>query len=327
MPTVRTLVEDSVATLVLDDEPRKNAMTPELGDALRDAVRALVPRRDVRAVILTGAGEAFSGGGDLTMLERLRHVTKEESKATMLAFYARYLSILDLEVPTIAAVRGPAIGAGLSVALACDMCICAEDAKLASNFARLGLYPGMGTTYFLERRVGALRASELLLTGRRFSGVEAAAWGIANEAVPSADVLARAWALAAEIAHSSPRHRARAQGHARAEPCVARGRARPRSELPVDELQGSRPRRRPRLGARTTDAQVRRSRRARAADHQARLRLIARGFRALRRAPSVSGRAWLCSRRWAEARETAHRDRAPWLRRSRGSRRSSPRRS
>jgi enoyl-CoA hydratase/carnithine racemase len=204
MPTVRTLVEDSVATLVLDDEPRKNAMTPELGDALRDAVRALVPRRDVRAVILTGAGDAFSGGGDLAMLERLRHVTKEESKATMLAFYARYLSILDLEVPTIAAVRGPAIGAGLAVALACDMCICADDAKLASNFARLGLFPGMGTTYFLERRVGALRASELLLTGRRFSGVEAAAWGIANEAVPSADVLARAWALAAEIAHSSP---------------------------------------------------------------------------------------------------------------------------
>ena len=179
-------------------------MTPELGDSLADAVRALKARRDVRAVILTGAGESFSAGGDLAMLERLREVTREEAKAYMLGFYGRYLSILELEVPTIAAVRGPAIGAGLAVALACDLFVCDEDAKLASNFAKLGLYPGMGTTYFLERRVGALRAAELVLTGRRFSGRDALAWGIANDAVPSTEVIARAEALAKDVAASSP---------------------------------------------------------------------------------------------------------------------------
>lgn len=122
----------------------------------------------------------------------------------MLAFYGRYLSILELEVPTIAAVRGPAIGAGLAVALACDLLVCDEDAKLAANFAKLGLYPGMGTTFFLERRAGALRAAELVLTGRRFSGRDALAWGLANAAVPAAEVLPRALALAEDIARSSP---------------------------------------------------------------------------------------------------------------------------
>lgn len=204
MTAVRTEIHDAVAVLTLDDERRKNAMTPELGDALRDACEALRSRRDVRAVVLTGAGEAFSAGGDLGMLERLRTVSREESKAYMLGFYARYLSILDLEVPTVAAVRGPAIGAGLAVALACDLLVCDEDAKLASNFAKLGLYPGMGTTYFLERRVGALRAAELVLTGRRFSGRDALAWGMANEAVPATEVLPRALALAKNVATSSP---------------------------------------------------------------------------------------------------------------------------
>ena len=204
MIQVRTVVRDAIATLVLDDERRKNAMSPELGDALAVAVRTLKTRGDVRAVILTGAGDAFSAGGDLAMLERLRGVSPEESKAYMLGFYARYLSILDLDVPTIAAVRGPAIGAGLAVALACDLLVCDEDSKLASNFAKLGLYPGMGTTYFLERRLGTLRAAELVLTGRRFSGRDALAWGMANAAVPSAEVLPCAEALAADVAASSP---------------------------------------------------------------------------------------------------------------------------
>ncbi len=204
MIQVHLAVRDGVALVTLDDERRKNVMTPELGDALARVVADLRPRRDVRAVVLTGAGEAFSAGGDLAMLERLRQVTHAEAKATMLGFYARYLSVLELEVPTVAAVRGPAIGAGLAVALACDLLVCDEDAKLASNFAKLGLYPGMGTTYLLERRVGALRAAELVLTGRRFSGRDALAWGIANHAVPAAEVLPRALALAADIASASP---------------------------------------------------------------------------------------------------------------------------
>jgi enoyl-CoA hydratase/carnithine racemase len=122
----------------------------------------------------------------------------------MLGFYRRYLSVAELEVPTIAAVRGAAIGAGLCVAIACDLTLFDQDAKLAVNFAQLGLHPGMGSTYLLPRRVGAQRAAELLFTGRRFDGREAVAMGLGLEALPAERVLARARELAAQIAANAP---------------------------------------------------------------------------------------------------------------------------
>ncbi len=122
----------------------------------------------------------------------------------MLSFYGRYLSVLDLPVPVVAAVEGPAIGAGLCVALACDLIIVGEDSKLALNFVQLGLHPGMGATYLAPRRVGAQRAAELLFTGRRFDGREAATMGLALESVASGQVLARAQAVAAQIASGAP---------------------------------------------------------------------------------------------------------------------------
>lgn len=197
-------VVDGVATLTLNDAPRRNAMTPELGDALRARVSELRGREDVRAVVLAGAGGTFSAGGDLQMLERLRKTSFEEARAFMLDFYARYLSILDLPVPTVAAVEGAAIGAGLCVALACDVCIVSEDAKLALNFVQLGLHPGMGATWLVPMRVGAQRAAELLLTGRRFDGREAARLGLALEATTAAETRARALALARRIASNAP---------------------------------------------------------------------------------------------------------------------------
>lgn len=203
-PAVLVEVADHVATLTLNDPRRRNAMTPELGDALAAAVERVRADGDVRAVVLTGAGDAFSGGGDLKMLERLRGERFMEARAFMLDFYARYLSVTSLGVPTVAAVRGAAIGAGLCVALACDLCVVDADAKLALNFAQLGLHPGMGATYLLPRRVGAQRAAELLLTGRRFDGREAARIGVALEAVAADEVLPRARALAAQIAGNAP---------------------------------------------------------------------------------------------------------------------------
>ena len=197
-------VVDQVAPVTLNAPRRRNAMTPELGDALAAAVARLRDEPDVRAVVLTGAGDAFSGGGDLKMLERLRAARFMDARAFMLDFYARYLSVTTLTVPTVAAVRGAAIGAGLCVALACDLCVVDADAKLALNFSQLGLHPGMGATYLLPRRVGAQRAAELLLTGRRFSGVEAAQMGVALEAVEATDVLSRAQALAGQIARNAP---------------------------------------------------------------------------------------------------------------------------
>ncbi|MFO0624389.1 MAG: enoyl-CoA hydratase/isomerase family protein [Polyangiales bacterium] len=203
-PAVRVTREGAVAVLTLHDPARRNAMTPSLGDALRDAVAALRDDATVRAVVLTGAGAAFSGGGDLEMLRRLQAASFLEARDFMLAFYARYLSITELAVPTVAAVHGAAIGAGLCVALACDLCVFDQDAKLALNFTQLGLHPGMGATYLLPRRAGAQRAAELLYSGRRFDGREAVAMGLGLEAVAAEQTLARALTLAQDIARSAP---------------------------------------------------------------------------------------------------------------------------
>jgi enoyl-CoA hydratase len=201
---VELTITESIATLTLSDVARKNAMTVELGDALAARVSELSKHPQVRAVVLTGAGGAFSAGGDLKMLENLRTVPFEEARKHMLAFYGRYLSILDVKVPTIAAIEGPAIGAGLCVALACDLVLCAEDSKLAVNFVQLGLHPGMGATYFVPRRVGAERGAELLMTGRRFDGKEAKAMGLVLDAVAPGTVLSKAQELAARIATGAP---------------------------------------------------------------------------------------------------------------------------
>jgi enoyl-CoA hydratase/carnithine racemase len=193
-----------VATLTLDEPGRKNAMTPELGDALQQRVGELKARPDVRAVVLCGAGGAFSGGGDLAMLERLRTVPADEARRFMLSFYARYLSVLELEVPTVAAVEGAAIGSGLCLALACDFTLVQRDAKLALNFVQLGLHPGMGATCLVPRRAGAQRAARLLLTGERFDGAAAVAWGLALEAFPAGEVLPAAASLAKTLAQQAP---------------------------------------------------------------------------------------------------------------------------
>jgi len=204
MPDVHLKRDGAVVTLVLDDARRKNAMSPELGDALAARAKEIFVDQEVRAVVLTGAGDAFSAGGDLAMLERLRKASFAEARAFMYGFYTRYLSITELDVPVIAAIKGPAIGAGLCVALAADIVIVDEESKLALNFSMLGLHPGMGATYLVPRRVGPQRAAELLLTGRRFSGKDAAAWGMALEALSGERVLTRAQEIAGNIADAAP---------------------------------------------------------------------------------------------------------------------------
>lgn len=203
-PSVSLERDGFVAIFSLNDPARRNAMTPELGDALAARVAEIVADESVRAVVLTGSGGVFSAGGDLAMLERLRTLRPRETEAFMRSFYSRYLSVTTLSVPTIAAIEGAAIGAGFCVALACDLRIVAEDAKLALNFAQLGLHPGMGATYLAPLRAGAERGLELLLTGRRFDGREAHAMGMALEAVAPGAAKNQAVTLAKRIADAAP---------------------------------------------------------------------------------------------------------------------------
>jgi enoyl-CoA hydratase len=199
--------DDGVVVLTLDDPDRRNAMTEEMGDALVAATAELADDVDLRAVVVTGAPPAFSAGGDLAMLEDLARRTRDEgfdATETMRAFYRRFLTVRDLPVPVIAAINGHAVGAGLCVALACDLRIVADDAKVGLNFAKLGLHPGMGGSWLLPRTVDQQRAAAWLYTGRLVSGAEAAAAGMALEATPAAEVLPTALELAREIAAASP---------------------------------------------------------------------------------------------------------------------------
>jgi enoyl-CoA hydratase len=203
---------NGVALVTLNDPERLNAMSEAMGGAISDAVAKLREDAGLRAVVLTGAGRAFSAGGDLDMLVRMAQAgnadrggpTRTAQRAFMARFYRMYLSLRDLPVPAIAAINGAAIGAGLCVALACDLRIVAREAKLGLNFTKLGIHPGMAATWTLPRIVGAAQAAELIYTGRIFGGEEAARIGLANRAVAREDTVPAALALAQEIAEAAP---------------------------------------------------------------------------------------------------------------------------
>jgi enoyl-CoA hydratase/carnithine racemase len=199
---VTTAVENGVATLTLNDPAKKNAMSEALADAFAAAVAALKQDAAVRVCLLRGEGGTFSSGGDLAMLEKLRAFSPTDARAFMLGYYARFLSILDLPVPTIAVVEGAAIGAGLGLALACDLTIVADDAACSLSFVKLGLHPGLGTTFFAPLRFGRAHAAELLLTGRSFDGAHLHRIGGAFASVPQRELLVRALQTAEAIAQN-----------------------------------------------------------------------------------------------------------------------------
>lgn len=207
MTLVQLTEQDAgVVLLTFTDPDRRNAMTAEMGTDLAAALAGLGGRADVRAVVLTGAGSAFSGGGDLALLadKAARAKAGEDQAASMREFYDVFLSVVRAPFPVLAAVNGHAIGAGACVAVACDLAVVARDAKIGFNFVRLGIHPGMGGSWMLPRLVGPQRAAELLYTGRLFTGAEAADYGLALEALPTKEVLPRTLELAAAIARSAP---------------------------------------------------------------------------------------------------------------------------
>jgi enoyl-CoA hydratase/carnithine racemase len=193
-----------IVLLTLNDPSRRNAMSDPMTDAWREAIAEL--RRDpaVRCVIVTGAGSAFSSGGELSWIAERGEVEVAPLRDHMLGFYRAWLSIRALEVPTIAAVNGAAVGAGLCLALACDLRYAAADAKLIAPFTQLGIHPGMAATYLLPEVGGLPLAREMLFTGRTVTGEQAESCGLVNRAVPREEVLDLALEIGAEIAAKAP---------------------------------------------------------------------------------------------------------------------------
>ena len=176
-------ISPGVLRLCLNDPERRNAMSEEMAVLFGNTVEELCARKDLRVVVLTGAGKAFSGGGHLDMLFEKTSISQDENRRLMELFYDQFLSLLRLPVPVVAAINGHAIGAGLCIALACDIRIANEKAKLGVNFVNLALHPGMGATYFLPRIVGPAYAAELLYGGKIIDSNEGHRIGLVNRVV------------------------------------------------------------------------------------------------------------------------------------------------
>jgi enoyl-CoA hydratase/carnithine racemase len=195
---------DGVVLLTLDQPDQRNAMSAPMTASWVATMAELAADRGVRAVVVTGAGSAFCSGGDTSWIAGEPDATVDDLRERMLPFYRAWLSILQLEVPTIAAVNGPAIGAGLCLALACDLRYAATGARLGAPFVRLGMHPGMGATWLLPDVVGPSAARDLLLTGRTVDADEALRLGLVSRVIEQDGFLDEVLATAAGIARSAP---------------------------------------------------------------------------------------------------------------------------
>ena len=198
---------DGVATLTMNRPEARNAMTGEMMSALDAAVRRLAADPAVRCVVLTGAGNAFCAGGDVkgqakAASERASGSTFsiEQRVQGLRAAMETSRVLHEMPKPTLAVIPGAAAGAGLSLALACDLRVVAAEAKLTTAFAKIGASGDYGGSYFLPRLVGAAKARELYFTADVITGQQAFELGLANHVYAAADLPAAARALAVKLA-------------------------------------------------------------------------------------------------------------------------------
>jgi enoyl-CoA hydratase/carnithine racemase len=195
-------VEDQVATVTLNRPERRNAYTARMGQELGEAYRACDEDDAVRVVVLTGAGDAFCVGADLerggTTFRGDETPSGRDERGEPRA--RRGLQAWRVRKPVIAAINGHAVGVGLTLAMQCDIRLVAEDAKLAFAFVRRGVIPELASHAIVARVAGLSNAADLLLSGRTFSGREAADLGLASRALPAGEVLADAVAYARDVA-------------------------------------------------------------------------------------------------------------------------------
>lgn len=205
------VIDDGVATITFNRPHRRNALSDELTPALREALLRFDEDPEVRVVVLTGAGTAFCAGGDVsgmgskprppgavkrTFQDGVRELQRKQETLT--------LRLFDLSKPTIAALPGPAAGAGFSIALACDLRLAAQSAFVTTAFANIGLSGDYGASWLLPQLVGIAKAKELFFTSRRVGAAEGLALGIFNEVVDDDRLAERTAELARTIADGPP---------------------------------------------------------------------------------------------------------------------------
>src|SRR5579863_1627291 len=209
-PVLLQKVEQGIALLTMNRADKLNALNGDLATALNQAFERVGKDDSVRVVVLTGAGRAFCAGGDLAVIGKGREAKDTKQLEPILrAGMGAVLRMRTIAQPVIAAVNGPAAGAGMNIALAADLRIAAEEAVFGQNFAKVGLFPDYGGTFFLPQLVGPAKAAEMFYTGEMIDAKTALQLGLVNYLVPVDKVEAEAKAFAKNIAHG-PRTASRA---------------------------------------------------------------------------------------------------------------------
>jgi len=197
--------EPGIVTLTMNRPDRLNALSVEMGVALTEALRRVAADPEVRVVVLTGAGRAFCAGGDLSVIREARERgAAKELEPLLRAGVQLVVHMRTMPQAVIAAVNGPAAGAGMNIALACDIRLASDQATFGQNFARVGLFPDYGGTYLLPRLVGPARAAEMFYTGEMIDAKEAERMGIVSRVVPHDELAVAARALAGRVAAAPP---------------------------------------------------------------------------------------------------------------------------
>ena len=197
-------VHEHVATITLNRPHRRNAFTLAMLDAWADAVRQAESNREVRVLVLTGAGDAFCAGVDLDDFKAVKRTPLEERELLTHRVHRVAHAMEALSKPAIAAVNGVAVGAGMDMALMCDLRLASASARFSEGYIRVGLVPGDGGCYYLPQLIGREQALRMLWTGDFVDAPEALTLGLVSEVHPDAEIQSAAMALANKIAERAP---------------------------------------------------------------------------------------------------------------------------
>jgi enoyl-CoA hydratase/carnithine racemase len=199
-------VKDGIATLALNRPDRLNALGDTLREDLHHAVGKVAADEDVRVVVITGVGKGFCAGGDVKAMHEGKQAGAARPVLEKIAPLRDQvlLALRDAPKPVIAAVNGPAAGAGMNLALACDIRLASTTARFGQTFVRRGLHPDWGGTYFLPRIVGLAKAAELIFTGEIIDAAEALRLGLVSAVYPPEDLMPAAYVLARKVADGPP---------------------------------------------------------------------------------------------------------------------------
>ena len=200
MEHVKIERHEGVALVTLIDRERRNAMTAKMVAEIVESLDALESDISVGAVVLTGEAPAFCSGADVAALGSLSEGRNDTERRAIGGIYEGFLRVLRSPLPTVAAINGPAVGAGLNLALACDVRIAGVSARFDTRFLRIGIHPGGGHAWMLERAVGPQSAAAMMLFGERVDGPRAVEIGLAWACHPDDALIGEAIAFAARAA-------------------------------------------------------------------------------------------------------------------------------